>query len=95
MTEFLDLCRVAVGAAHVLDTDAHMRVFLTDWRGRFRGSAQAVIRTGSTQEVMQIVRLCQQFKVPVVPQGGNTGLVVGSVPDESGKQIVRRSRQTG
>ena len=88
MTEFLDLCRVAVGAAHVLDTDAHMRVFLTDWRGRFRGSAQAVIRTGSTQEVMQIVRLCQQFKVPVVPQGGNTGLVAGAVPDGTGRAIV-------
>jgi len=88
MTAFLDLCRTAVGAAHVLDTDADMQPFLTDWRGRFRGNAQAVIRPGSTQEVMQIVRLCQQFKVPVVPQGGNTGLVAGAVPDSTGRAIV-------
>lgn len=88
MTEFLDLCRVAVGATNVLDTDDDMRPFLTDWRGRFRGNAQAVIRPGSTQEVMQVVRLCQQFSVPVVPQGGNTGLVAGSVPDSSGRAVV-------
>jgi FAD/FMN-containing dehydrogenase len=88
MTTFLDLCRVAVGAPHVLDTDADMRAFLTDWRGRFHGSAQAVIRPGSTQEVVQIVRLCQEFKVPVVPQGGNTGLVAGAVPDCTGGSIV-------
>ena len=88
MTTFLDLCRVAVGASHVLDTDADMHPFLTDWRGRFLGSAQAVIRPGSTQEVMQIVRLCQQFRVPVVPQGGNTGLVAGAVPDCTGRSIV-------
>lgn len=88
MTAFLDLCRTAVGAAHVLDTDADIQPFLTDWRGRFRGNAQAVIRPGSTQEVMQIVRLCQQFKVPVIPQGGNTGLVAGAVPDSTGRAIV-------
>lgn len=88
MTTFLDLCRDAVGAPHVLDTDTDMGPFLTDWRGRFSGSAQAVIRPGSTQEVMQIVRLCQQFSVPVVAQGGNTGLVAGSVPDSTGRSIV-------
>ena len=88
MTQFLDLCRVAVGDAHVLDTDADMRPFLTDWRGRFRGNAQAVLRPGSTQEVMQIIRLCQQFSVPVVPQGGNTGLVAGAVPDATGQAVV-------
>ena len=88
MTTFLDLCRAAVGASHVLDTDTDMHPFLTDWRGRFHGRAQAVIRPGSTQEVMQIVRLCQQFRVPVVPQGGNTGLVAGAVPDCTARSIV-------
>ena len=88
MTTFLDLCRAAVGASHVLDTDTDMHPFLTDWRGRFHGRAQAVIRPGSTQEVMQIVRLCQQFRVPVVPQGGNTGLVAGAVPDGTARSIV-------
>ena len=88
MSTFLDLCRAAVGAAHVLDSDADMLPFLTDWRGRFSGNAQAVIRPGNTQEVSEIVRLCQQFKVPVVPQGGNTGLVAGSVPDDTGQAIV-------
>jgi FAD/FMN-containing dehydrogenase len=88
MTTFLDLCRIAVGASNVLDSEADLLPFLSDWRGRFQGSALAVIRPGSTQEVMQIVRLCQQFKVPVVPQGGNTGLVAGAVPDCTGGSIV-------
>jgi D-lactate dehydrogenase (cytochrome) len=87
MTDFLSQCRTAIGAAQVL-TGADMAGYLTDWRGRFTGQALAVVRPGSTDEVAAIIKLCNQFKVPVVPQGGNTGLVLGSVPDASGKAIV-------
>ena len=86
-TDFPDQCRAAIGAAQVL-TGADMASYLTDWRGRFTGQALAVVRPGSTAEVAAVVKLCNQFKVPVVPQGGNTGLVLGSVPDASGKAIV-------
>ncbi|HZW14232.1 MAG TPA: FAD-binding oxidoreductase [Noviherbaspirillum sp.] len=88
MKEFLALCRNAVGAAHVLTEPADIAGYLTDWRRRFTGKALAVVKPATTDEVAAVVRLCNQFRVPVVPQGGNTGLVLGSVPDESGTAIV-------
>ena len=86
-TEFLTQCQNAIGKSHVLTDDA-MAGFLTDWRGRFTGKALAVLRPGDTAEVASLIKLCQQFSVPVVPQGGNTGLVLGSVPDASGTAVV-------
>ena len=62
--------------------------FLSDWRGRFTGQARAVLRPGTTEEVAALVKLCQQYRIPIVPQGGNTGLVLGGVPDDSGAAIV-------
>ena len=85
---FLDACRAAIGPAFVITDGAGMQPHLTDWRGRFSGAALAVIRPDSTAEVAQIVLLCRQHGVPLVPQGGNTGLVLGSVPDASGRAIV-------
>lgn len=88
MTDFLDRCRDTIGASNVLTSDADMAGYLTDWRRRFTGKALAVVRPANTEEVAAVVRLCNQFRVPVVPQGGNTGLVLGSVPDTSGTAIV-------
>jgi FAD/FMN-containing dehydrogenase len=88
MNEFLNRCRAAIGAPHVLTEAADLAGYLTDWRRRYTGKALAVVKPGSTEEVAEIVRACQQFGVPIVPQGGNTGLVLGSVPDESGKAVV-------
>jgi D-lactate dehydrogenase (cytochrome) len=88
MNDFLQECRAAVGAAHVLTEDNDTAGFLTDWRRRFTGRALAVVRPASTEEVATVVRLCNRFRVPIVPQGGNTGLVLGSVPDDSGSAIV-------
>ena len=88
MNQFLDLCRNAVGAQYVLTEAADTESYLTDWRRRFTGRALAVVKPGSTAEVAAIVQLCNRFKVPLVPQGGNTGLVLGSVPDDSGSAIV-------
>jgi len=88
MNEFLQQCQAAIGVSNVL-TDGHdTAAYLTDWRRRFTGRALAVVRPGSSEEVATVVRLCNRFRVPIVPQGGNTGLVLGSVPDESGTQIV-------
>ncbi|MGV8898757.1 MAG: FAD-binding oxidoreductase [Burkholderiaceae bacterium] len=88
MNDFLTLCRAAIGANYVLTEATDTAAYLTDWRGRFTGSALAVVKPGSTAEVAAVVKLCNQFKVPLVPQGGNTGLVLGSVPDNSGAAIV-------
>ena len=86
-TEFLARCAAIVGDAHLLLGD-EMANHLTDWRGRFTGRALAVIKPANTAEVASIVKLCAQSRIPIVPQGGNTGLVVGSVPDASGNAIV-------
>src|SRR4051812_35041914 len=93
MNDFLDACRAAVGAAHVLTGETDTAAFLTDWRRRFTGRALAVVRPSSTEEVAAVVSLCNRHKVPIVPQGGNTGLVLGSVPDESGAAIVLSLRR--
>ena len=85
--DFLLRCRETIGASYVL-TDAAMATYLTDWRGRFTGRAQAVLRPANTSEVAALIKLCQQYRIPVVPQGGNTGLVLGSVPDASGTAVV-------
>lgn len=85
---FLDKCRSAIGAAFVLTDEADKAGYLTDWRRRYTGTAQAIVKPGSTDEVAAIVKLCNRFQVPIVPQGGNTGLVLGSVPDRSGQAIV-------
>ena len=82
----LDRLREAVGADHVLTDDPE--AFVVDWTGVHRGRALAVVRPGSTEEVAAVVRACAEARTPLVPQGGNTGLVGGGVPDGTGQQVV-------
>ncbi|MFY0478226.1 FAD-binding oxidoreductase [Achromobacter marplatensis] len=86
MTLLSDL-QSLLGVPHVL-TGADAEPYVQDWRRRYRGTALAVIRPGSTQEVASAVKLCLHHGVPVVPQGGNTGLCGGATPDESGRAVV-------
>lgn len=78
----------AVGAPHVLTDPVAMAPYLVDWRGRYHGRAQAVVRPGDTAEVAAAVRACADLHIPIVPQGGNTGMCGGATPDESGQAIV-------
>ena len=87
MSDLLERLRGVVGAAHLL-VDGDLGTWEVDWRKRWRGRALAVARPGSTAEVAQVVRLCAEHGTAIVPQGGNTGLVGGSVPDDSGRQLV-------
>lgn len=88
MNDFLNACTELIGSQHVLTDDTDKSAYLTDWRQRFTGRALAVMRPGTTEETAGLVKLCKQWQVPIVPQGGNTGLVLGSVPDASGTAIV-------
>jgi len=88
-----DTLRSIVGPAHVLVDALDVAPFLTDWRGRFTGSARAVVLPADTAQVAAIVRACGAARVPIVPQGGRTGLVLGSVPDASGAAIVLSLRR--
>jgi FAD/FMN-containing dehydrogenase len=84
----LDKFAKIIGSKHVLTDAAEMRPFLTDWRGLYQGSAFAIVKPGNTQEVSEIVRICASENIGIVPQGGNTGLVGGSIPFETGNEIV-------
>ncbi|MEO7151963.1 MAG: FAD-binding oxidoreductase [Burkholderiaceae bacterium] len=87
MSDLLQALRDAVGADHVL-TDGDLSAYEADWRKRYRGKALAVVRPGATVEVAAVVRACAEHGASLVPQGGNTGLVGGSVPDASGRQVL-------
>ena len=87
----LDSLRRIVGDTNVLthdDPTADLGAWEQDWRKRVRGTALAVVRPGSTQQVADVVKACAAAGTSIVPQGGNTGLVVGSTPDNSGTQVV-------
>jgi FAD/FMN-containing dehydrogenase len=84
---FLAELQALLGAGHVLtgeDTDS----YTLDWRGRYRGRALAVVRPDSAESVAAIVRLCARHGVPLVPQGGNTGLCGGATPADDGKAVL-------
>lgn len=89
--DLLNELRHAIGTEHVI-TDGDLNAWETDWRKRNTGKALAVIRPFATEDVANAVRICAQYQtatgVSIVPQGGNTGLVLGSTPDASGLQIV-------
>ena len=86
--EFLNHLREIVGADHVLVDPSDTGPYLIDWRKRYRGAARAVVRPASTQEVAGVVAACAHEGVPMLPQGGNTGLVGGGTPDASGNEVV-------
>ena len=83
----LHALRAAVGPAQVL-TDGDLSAWTLDWRKRWQGQALAVVRPGSTAEVAAVVKACAAHGTSLVPQGGNTGLVGGGVPDASGTQVL-------
>lgn len=78
----------AVGAANVLTDPADLAPFLTDWRGRFTGRAQCLVRPANTAEVAAVVQACFAAGVPIVPQGGNTGHCGGATPDGEGRAVL-------
>jgi FAD/FMN-containing dehydrogenase len=73
-----------VGPGHVVSDPGLLAQYVVDWSGRFRGPARAVVRPATTGQVAGVLRICSEHGVPVVPQGGNTGLVGGSVPGPDG-----------
>ena len=67
--------------------------WLTDWRGAFTGRALAMAAPASTAEVADLVRLCADHGVPIVPQGGNSGMAGGATPDTSGREVLLSLRR--
>src|SRR5690606_35604943 len=86
--EFLDKLVQVLGTDSVMIDAADLQPWLMDWRGVYKGDAQAVVRPTSTQQVADCLRLCNEYRVPVVPRGGNTGLCGGATPDASAANVV-------
>jgi FAD/FMN-containing dehydrogenase len=84
----LDRLGAVLGPRGLLTAPADVAPHLADWRALYQGASFAVARPASTEEVAAVVRLCTEAGTPVVPQGGNTSMVGGAVPDEGGRQLV-------
>lgn len=92
MTRLIDELASAVGADHVLTEPDLKATYETDWTRRWSGISTAAVRPANTAEVAAVVSACSRAGVGVVPQGGNTGLVGGSVPGHGQPVIVSLRR---
>src|SRR5258708_9533039 len=88
MTDLIDKLRSIVGERGLVSSAPGKRPYRHDGRDNYLGTALAVVRPASTEEVAAVVKLCAAEKVAVVPQGGNTGMVGGGTPHENGREIV-------
>ena len=82
-----------LGPKTVVTDPADIEPWLTDWRGRVHGAAPALLAPSSTEEVAAIVRLAAEYRVPLVPQGGNTGMSGGATPPADGSALLLSMRR--
>jgi len=86
MSDLAAKMRAIVGDANVITDD--FAAYANDWRKKYFGKPLLVVKPGTAAEVAAVVKLCAETKTPIVPQAGNTGLVGGGVPDESGLEVI-------
>jgi FAD/FMN-containing dehydrogenase len=89
LSELRDL----LGPKGFSDDHDTMAPWLTDWRGRYTGNAAALLSPANVGDVAAIVAIAAQHQLPIVPQGGNSGMVAGATPDSSGEQIILSLRR--
>ena len=77
-----------VGPAGITSSDTDLEPHLTEWRDIWRGETLLMVSPDSTEQVSAVVRACSEAGTAIVPQGGNTGLCGGAIPDSSGKQVI-------
>ncbi|MBV9527031.1 FAD-binding oxidoreductase [Sphingomonas sp.] len=82
-----------LGPRAVITDPTEIAPWLNDWRGRFHGEAPAILAPSSTKEVVEVVQLAAQHRVPLVPQGGNTGMVGGATPPTDGSAVLLSMRR--
>jgi FAD/FMN-containing dehydrogenase len=78
----------ALGPGAVLTEPTDMTGYAVDWRNLYHGRPLAVVRPASVEQVATAVKLCAEAGAPVVPQGGNTSMVGGATPSETGTAVV-------
>src|SRR5437868_6712545 len=82
-----------LGPKAVITDPKEIEPWVSDWRGRVHGSSPAMLAPASTEEVVEIVRLAAAHRVPLVPQGGNTGMAAGATPPADGSAILLSMRR--
>lgn len=87
-TALIERFAAIVGETNALTAPEDIAAYLIEQRDLYHGRTPLVLRPGSTEEVAAIMKLATETRTPVVPQGGNTGLVGGQQPDESGAAII-------
>jgi len=85
--------RSRFGPKAAITDRADVEPWLTDWRGKFHGDSAAILSPASTEEVATIVKLAAERRVPLVPQGGNTGMVGGATPPSDGSALILSLRR--
>jgi FAD/FMN-containing dehydrogenase len=91
--QLIEAARQRLGPRALVTDPAEIEPWLTDWRGRVHGAACAMLAPSSTEEVATIVRLAAEFQVPLVPQGGNTGMAAGATPPSDGSALLLSMRR--
>lgn len=92
-TQLIEQAAAKLGPKAVITDPKQIEPWVTDWRGRVHGAAPAMLAPTSTNEVVEIVRLAEEYRVPLVPQGGNTGMVAGATPPADGSAILLSTRR--
>ena len=88
MTVLIERLQEIVGSGGWTSDPQELRPHLTEWRGVYEGRALIMVKPRTTDEVVAIVRACAENHTAIVPQGGNTGMCGGAVPDASGEQVI-------
>ena len=94
--QFIAAALKTLGPKAVITDPNEIEPWVTDWRGRVHGASSAILAPASTDEVVAIVKLAAEHRVPLVPQGGNTGMAAGATPPTDGSAVLlslRRMRQ--
>src|SRR4051794_25610778 len=92
-TQLIEQAAATLGPKGVITDAADIAPWISDWRGRVHGAAPAILAPSSTAEVIQIVRLAASHHVPLVPQGGNTGMAAGATPPADGSALLLSLRR--
>src|SRR6476469_9183684 len=89
----IEEARRKLGPKAVITDPKEIEPWVTDWRGRVHGASPAILQPSSTVEVAEIVQLACEHGVPLVPQGGNTGMVAGATPPPDGSAVLLSMRR--
>jgi len=92
-TNLIAVLRERLGPKSVITDTTEIEPWLSDWRGRIHGVSPAMLAPESTDEVVEIVKAAAEYGVPLVPQGGNTGMAAGATPAPDGSEMLLSMRR--